>query len=78
MFSLATGVKGGRSLAHRALDAGRQPVHDALTRIYRHLTSFQRQYVLVVRTPQLKLPYVPMEPVTPPFAVKLSGFTLLF
>lgn len=54
------------------------PVHDTVTKTYRHLNFFQHECVLQVRTPRVKLPDGSVRLVKPPFAGKLSGFTLLF
>ena len=58
--------------------SGEHPVHDTLTKTYRHLNFFQHECVLEVRTPRVKLPDGSVHLVKPPFAGKLSGFTLLF
>ena len=58
--------------------AGDHPVHDTITKTYRHLNFFQHECVLEVRTPRVKLPDGSVQLVKPPFAGKLSGFTLLF
>lgn len=57
---------------------GAHPVHDTVTKTYRHLNFFQHECVLEVRTPRVKLPDGSVHLVKPPFAGKLSGFTLLF
>jgi transposase len=57
---------------------GEHPVHDTVTKAYRHLNFFQHECVLQVRTPRVKLPDGSVHLVKPPFAGKLSGFTLLF
>ena len=57
---------------------GEHPVHDTITKTYRHLNFFQHECVLEVRTPRVKLPNGTVHLVKPPFAGKLSGFTLLF
>ena len=36
--------------------AGEHPVHDTVTKTYRHLNFFQHECVLEVRTPRVKLP----------------------
>jgi len=59
-------------------EAGEHPVHDTVTKTYRHLNFFQHECVLEVRTPRVKLPGGTVQLVKPPFAGKLSGFTLLF
>lgn len=58
--------------------AGEHPVYDSLTKTYRHLNFFQHECVLEVRMPRVKLPDGSVQLVKPPFAGKLSGFTLLF
>lgn len=57
---------------------GEHPVHDTVTKTYRHLNFFQHECVLEVRTPRVKLPDGSVHLVRPPFAGKLSGFALLF
>ena len=57
---------------------GQHPVHDTVAKRYRHLNFFQHECVLEVRTPRVKLPDGSVRLVKPPFAGKLSGFTLLF
>ena len=60
-------------------DAGEaHPVHDTVTKTYRHLNFFQHECVLQVRTPRVKLPDGRVALAKLPFASKLSGFTLLF
>jgi transposase len=58
--------------------SGEYAVQDTLAKTYRHLNFFQHECVLEVRTPRLKLPDGTVRLVKPPFAGKLSGFTLLF
>lgn len=58
--------------------SGEHPVHDTITKTYRHLNFFQHECVLQVRTPRVRLPDGTVHLVKPPFAGKLSGFTLLF
>ena len=57
---------------------GLHPVHDTLTKTYRHLNFFQHECILRVRTPRVKLPDGAVRLVEPEFAGRLSGFTLLF
>lgn len=57
---------------------GDHPVHDTVTKTYRHLNFFQHECVLEARTPRVKLPDGTVRLVKPDFAGKLSGFTLLF
>lgn len=54
------------------------PVHDTVTKTYRHLNFFQHECHLQVRTPRVKLPDGGVVLVEPEFAGRLSGFTLLF
>src|SRR5688572_29682583 len=56
---------------------GEHPVHDTLTKRYRHLNFFQHECFLEVRVPRVKLPDGGVRQVEPPWAGKLSGFTLL-
>ena len=58
--------------------AGEHPVHDTVTKTYRHLNFFQHECELTVRVPRVKLPDGKVVQVTAPWAGKLSGFTLLF
>jgi transposase len=58
--------------------AGQHPVHDTQTKRYRHLNFFQHECLLDVRVPRVKLPDGSVRLIEPPWAGKLSGFTLLF
>ena len=58
--------------------SGEHPVHDTLTKSYRHLNFFQHECELEVRIPRVKLPDGSVRQVNPPWSGKLSGFTLLF
>lgn len=58
--------------------AGNHPVHDTVTKTYRHLNFFQHECELEVRVPRVKLPDGSVRQITPSWAGKLSGFTLLF
>jgi len=58
--------------------AGEHPVHDTVSKRYRHLNFFQHECFLEVRVPRVKLPEGAVRQVEPPWAGKLSGFTLLF
>jgi transposase len=66
--------------SHFAVPAqlGDHPVHDTVTKTYRHLNFFQHECELEVRVPRVKCPDGSVRQVTPPWAGKLSGFTLLF
>ena len=57
---------------------GQHPVHDTQIKRYRHLNFFQHECFLEVRVPRVKLPDGRVVLVDPPWAGKLSGFTLLF
>lgn len=57
---------------------GEHPVHDTVPKRYRHLNFFQHECVLEVRVPRVRLPDGAVRQVDPPWAGKLSGFTLLF
>jgi len=57
---------------------GAHPVHDTVTKTYRHLNFFQHECILQVRTPRVKLQSGSVRLVEPDFAGRLSGFTLLF
>src|SRR5438445_652655 len=57
---------------------GVHPVHDTVTKSYRHLNFFQHECLLQVRTPRVKLSNGSVRLVEPDFAGRLSGFTLLF
>jgi hypothetical protein len=48
------------------------------TVIHRHLNFFQHERELEVRLPLVKLPDGKVVQISPPWAGKLSGFTLLF
>lgn len=58
--------------------AGMHPVHETVSKSYRHLNFFQHECELRVRTPRVKLPDGAVRLVVPPFAGRLAGFTLLF
>lgn len=57
---------------------GLHPVHDTVSKTYRHLSFFQHECHLQVRTPRVKLPNGSVRLVEPDFAGRLCGFTLLF
>lgn len=57
---------------------GDHPVHDTVTKTYRHLNFFQHECELEVRVPRIKLPDGSVRQAAPPWAGRLSGFTLLF
>jgi transposase len=57
---------------------GVHPVHDTVTKSYRHLNFFQHECFLEVRVPRVRVPEVGVRQVEPDWAGKLAGFTLLF
>jgi transposase len=57
---------------------GEHPVHDTVTKTYRHLNFFQHECHLQVRVPRVRLPHGAVRQVEPNFAGRLNGFTLLF
>lgn len=57
---------------------GVHPVHDTQTKRYRHLNFFQHVCELEVRVPRVRLSDGSVHLVEPPWAGKLSGFSLLF
>jgi transposase len=57
---------------------GIHPVHDTVTKTYRHLNFFEHECHLQVRTPRVKLASGSVRLVEPDFAGRLNGFTLLF
>lgn len=57
---------------------GAHPVHDTVTKRYRHLNFFQHECHLEVRVPRVRLPDGSVRLVEPDWAGKLAGFTLLF
>lgn len=59
-------------------EPGTHPVHDTVTKTYRHLNFFQHECHLQVRTPRVKLPDGRVVLVESEFAGRLSGFTMLF
>ena len=69
---------GSRFAVPQQEQAGQHPVHDTVTKHYRHLNFFQHECYLKVRVPRVKLPGGSVRQVAPDFEGKLSGFTLLF
>jgi transposase len=67
----------GSRFAVPGLD-GEHPVHDTVAKRYRHLNFFQHECFLEVRVPRVRLPDGAVRQIEPPWAGKLSGFTLLF
>lgn len=57
---------------------GEHPVHDTVSKTYRHLNFFQHECELTVRVPRVKLPDGKVVQISAPWAGKLSGFSLLF
>lgn len=69
--------KRGSRFAHGD-DGGAHPVHDTQVKLYRHLGFFQHDCLLEVRVPRIRLEDRRVALVKPPWAGRLSGFTLLF
>jgi len=57
---------------------GTHPVHDTVTKTYRHLNFFEHECHLQVRTPRVRLANGSVRLIEPDFAGRLNGFTLLF
>ena len=53
-------------------------MHDIRAKRYRQLNFFQHECFLEVQVPRVKVPNGSVRPIEPPWASKLSGFTLLF
>lgn len=58
--------------------AGVHPVHDTVSKRYRHLNFFQHECYLDVRVPRVKLPDGAVRRIEPDWAGRLAGFMLLF
>lgn len=76
-LTIRVDFRSGSRFAHPDV-AGEHPVHDTQTKRYRHLNFFQHECFLEVRVPRVKLPDGSVRLIEPPWAGKLSGFTLLF
>lgn len=76
-LTIAVDFAAGSRFSHPRV-AGMHPVHDTQTKRYRHLNFFQHECFLEVRVPRVKLPDGGVRLIEPPWAGKLSGFTLLF
>lgn len=76
-LTIAVDFAAGSRFSHPEV-AGAHPVHDTQTKRYRHLNFFQHECFLEVRVPRVKLPDGGVRLIEPPWAGKLSGFTLLF
>ncbi|HSD97547.1 MAG TPA: ISL3 family transposase [Sulfuricaulis sp.] len=59
-------------------ESGVHPVHDTVSKRYRHLNFFQHECYLEVRVPRVKLSGGAVRQVEPGWTGNLSGFTLLF
>ena len=57
---------------------GEHPVHDTVSKTYRHMNVFQHRSFFDARVPRVKLPDGSVRQVTPPWEGKVSGLTLLF
>ncbi|MBP0623997.1 ISL3 family transposase [Cupriavidus consociatus] len=77
MLTIQIDFVAGSRFSHPEV-AGGHPVHDTVTKRYRHLNFFEHDCYLEVRTPRVKLPDGRVALVEPDWAGKLSGFTLLF
>ena len=77
LLTIQIDFKPGSRFAVAGID-GAHPVHDTVTKTYRHLNFFQHECHLVVRVPRVTLPDGSVRQVEPPFAGRLKGFTLLF
>lgn len=60
------------------VDGAQCPVHDTVAKSWRHLNFFQHECHLHARVPRVNTPDGRVVLVMPPWAGKLSGFTLLF
>lgn len=67
----------GSRFAHPEAE-GLHPVHDTVSKRYRHLNFFQHECYLEVRIPRIKLPDGSVRQIEPSWSGKLAGFTLLF
>jgi transposase len=76
-LTIGVDFRAGSRFSHPQV-AGEHPVHDTQTKHYRHLNFFQHECFLEVRVPRVKLPDGSVRLIEPPWAGKLSGFTLLF
>ena len=80
VLTLGIGFVSGSRFAVSGAD-GQHPVHDTVTKCYRHPNFFRHECILEVRVPRVprvRLPDGSVRQVEPPWAGKLSGFTLLF
>lgn len=76
-LTIRVDFKAGSRFAVPGMD-GEHPVHDTVAKRYRHLNFFQHECFLEVRVPRVTLPDGAVRQIEPPWAGKLSGFTLLF
>jgi transposase len=76
-LTIRVDFKAGSRFALPGTDA-EHPVHDTVSKRYRHLNFFQHECFLEVRVPRVRLPDGAVRQVEPPWAGKLSGFSLLF
>ena len=77
VLTVVIDFKKGTRFAVPGCDA-EHPVHDTVTKTYRHFNFFQHECQLQVRTPRVNLPDGAVRLVEPDFAGRLNGFTLLF
>ena len=76
-LAIRVDFRAGSRFAVPGLD-GEHPIHDTVSKRYRHLNFFQHECFLDVRVPRVRLPDGAVRQIEPPWAGKLSGFTLLF
>lgn len=76
-LTLVVDFRPGSRFSHPDAE-GQHPVHDTMSKRYRHLNFFQYECYLEVRVPRVRLPDGSVRLVEPSWAGKLSGFTLLF
>lgn len=76
-LSIAVDFRAGSRFGVAGVE-GQHPVHDTVSKRYRHLNFFQHDCYLEVRVPRVRLPDGAVRQVDPSWAGKLSGFTLLF
>lgn len=76
-LTIRVDFKAGSRFAVAGVD-GEHPVHDTISKRYRHLNFFPHECFLEVRVARVRVPDGAVRQIEPPWAGKLSGFTLLF
>ncbi len=76
-LTVRIGFRQGARFEHAGFE-GAHPVHDTLTKRYRHLNFFQHECELEVRVPRIRLPDGSVAQVDPSWVGRRSGFRLLF